>query len=102
LLNFLPSGDSDIASIVINESKEEGAEACKFLEDVRVAFPQVCNFFMFVYRYFYLFTNFQLNHTWLYVLKLLDHFLLDKWPSRISRPWIVYHPGVLSSTTLIS
>lgn len=34
-------GDSDIAITVINESKEEGEEACKFLEDVRVAFPQV-------------------------------------------------------------
>lgn len=34
-------GDSEIASIVINESKDEGEEACKFLEDVRAAFPQV-------------------------------------------------------------
>lgn len=32
-----------MASIVINESEAEGQEARKFLEDVRVAFPQVCN-----------------------------------------------------------
>ncbi|XP_011021707.1 PREDICTED: sodium/hydrogen exchanger 8-like isoform X2 [Populus euphratica] len=34
-------GGNDIASIVINESEAEGEEARKFLEDVRVAFPQV-------------------------------------------------------------
>ncbi|OMO72604.1 hypothetical protein COLO4_27555 [Corchorus olitorius] len=34
-------GDSDIASIVINESEAEGEEARKFLEDVRITFPQV-------------------------------------------------------------
>ncbi|KAI4381489.1 hypothetical protein MLD38_007557 [Melastoma candidum] len=34
-------GDSDIASFVINESEGEGEEARKFLEDVRVTFPQV-------------------------------------------------------------
>ncbi|CAN6727945.1 unnamed protein product [Malus baccata var. baccata] len=34
-------GDSDVASIVINESEAEGEEAKKFLEDVRVTFPQV-------------------------------------------------------------
>ncbi|XVE85547.1 hypothetical protein DITRI_Ditri17bG0099000 [Diplodiscus trichospermus] len=34
-------GDSNIASIVINESEAEGEEARKFLEDVRVTFPQV-------------------------------------------------------------
>ncbi|ONK75034.1 uncharacterized protein A4U43_C03F12640 [Asparagus officinalis] len=34
-------GESDIATTVINESKDEGEEASKFLEDVRVAFPQV-------------------------------------------------------------
>ncbi|KAK4264107.1 hypothetical protein QN277_029441 [Acacia crassicarpa] len=34
-------GDSDVSSIVINESVVEGEEARKFLEDVRVAFPQV-------------------------------------------------------------
>ncbi|KAI5580018.1 hypothetical protein POPTR_008G140700v4 [Populus trichocarpa] len=34
-------GDSGIASIVINESDAEGEEARKFLEDVRVTFPQV-------------------------------------------------------------
>ncbi|CAI0385036.1 unnamed protein product [Linum tenue] len=34
-------GDSDIASIVINESEAEGEDARKFLEDVRVTFPQV-------------------------------------------------------------
>ncbi|XP_031268164.1 sodium/hydrogen exchanger 7 isoform X2 [Pistacia vera] len=34
-------GDSDIASVVIEESKVEGEEARKFLEDVRVTFPQV-------------------------------------------------------------
>ncbi|XP_010276296.1 PREDICTED: sodium/hydrogen exchanger 8 [Nelumbo nucifera] len=34
-------GDSEIASIVINESESEGEEARKFLEDVRVTFPQV-------------------------------------------------------------
>lgn len=35
-------GDSEVASIVINESEAEGEEAKKFLEDVRVTFPQVC------------------------------------------------------------
>lgn len=35
-------GDSEIASSVINESEAEGEEARKFLEDVRVTFPQVC------------------------------------------------------------
>ncbi|KAK9277152.1 hypothetical protein L1049_006691 [Liquidambar formosana] len=34
-------GDSEIASIVINESEAEGEEARNFLEDVRVTFPQV-------------------------------------------------------------
>ncbi|XWS22922.1 hypothetical protein CRYUN_Cryun29cG0077300 [Craigia yunnanensis] len=34
-------GDSDIASIVINESEAEGEEARTFLEDVRITFPQV-------------------------------------------------------------
>ncbi|KAK3222268.1 hypothetical protein Dsin_009293 [Dipteronia sinensis] len=34
-------GDSDIASLAIEESKVEGEEARKFLEDVRVTFPQV-------------------------------------------------------------
>ncbi|XP_048318425.2 sodium/hydrogen exchanger 8 isoform X2 [Ziziphus jujuba] len=34
-------GDSDVASIVINESEAEGEEARTFLEDVRVSFPQV-------------------------------------------------------------
>ncbi|KAJ1697251.1 hypothetical protein LUZ63_005763 [Rhynchospora breviuscula] len=34
-------GESDIARQVINESIEEGEEAEKFLEDVRVTFPQV-------------------------------------------------------------
>ncbi|KAJ6689488.1 hypothetical protein OIU85_005854 [Salix viminalis] len=34
-------GDSGIASIVIDESDAEGDEARKFLEDVRVTFPQV-------------------------------------------------------------
>ncbi|KAL5762963.1 hypothetical protein ACOSP7_019227 [Xanthoceras sorbifolium] len=34
-------GDSSIASIAIEESKVEGEEARKFLEDVRVTFPQV-------------------------------------------------------------
>ncbi|CAK9163719.1 unnamed protein product, partial [Ilex paraguariensis] len=33
--------DSEIASIVINESEAEGEEARKFLEEVRVTFPQV-------------------------------------------------------------
>lgn len=35
------SGDSAIASTVIEESQAEGEEARKFLEDVRVTFPQV-------------------------------------------------------------
>ncbi|KAI4357384.1 hypothetical protein L6164_001336 [Bauhinia variegata] len=39
LLDFI--GESDVASIVINESLVEGEEARKFLEDVRVTFPQV-------------------------------------------------------------
>ncbi|KZV31393.1 sodium/hydrogen exchanger plant [Dorcoceras hygrometricum] len=34
-------GDSEIAATVIRESEEEGEEAKKFLEDVRVTFPQV-------------------------------------------------------------
>ncbi|XP_050375032.1 sodium/hydrogen exchanger 7 isoform X4 [Argentina anserina] len=34
-------GDSDIATIIINESEAEGEEAKKFLEDVRITFPQV-------------------------------------------------------------
>ncbi|KAH9794274.1 Sodium/hydrogen exchanger 7 [Citrus sinensis] len=34
-------GDSGIASVVIEESKVEGEDARKFLEDVRVNFPQV-------------------------------------------------------------
>ncbi|KAJ0257006.1 Sodium/hydrogen exchanger 8 [Hirschfeldia incana] len=34
-------GNSDIASIVINESEVEGEEAKQFLEDVRDSFPQV-------------------------------------------------------------
>lgn len=35
-------GDSGVASVVINESLVEGEEARKFLEDVRVTYPQVC------------------------------------------------------------
>ncbi|KAM0936277.1 putative cyclic nucleotide-binding domain, cation/H+ exchanger, rmlC-like jelly roll [Dioscorea sansibarensis] len=34
-------GDSEIASLVINESTEEGEEARRFLEDVRSSFPEV-------------------------------------------------------------
>ncbi|KAL6505913.1 Son of sevenless 1 [Orobanche hederae] len=34
-------GDSEIAAMVIRESEQEGEEARKFLEDVRVTFPQV-------------------------------------------------------------
>ncbi|XP_074309066.1 sodium/hydrogen exchanger 7 isoform X2 [Silene latifolia] len=34
-------GDSEISSIVINESDVEGEEAKKFLEDVRITFPEV-------------------------------------------------------------
>ncbi|KAK9935635.1 hypothetical protein M0R45_022729 [Rubus argutus] len=34
-------GDSDVASIIINESEAEAEEAKKILEDVRVTFPQV-------------------------------------------------------------
>ncbi|KAK3003158.1 hypothetical protein RJ639_018924 [Escallonia herrerae] len=34
-------GDSEVASIIINESEVQGVEAKKFLEDVRVTFPQV-------------------------------------------------------------
>ncbi|KAG8382645.1 hypothetical protein BUALT_Bualt05G0098900 [Buddleja alternifolia] len=34
-------GDSEIAATVIRESEQEGEEARKFLEDVRVTFPQV-------------------------------------------------------------
>nr|AGW30208.1 SOS1 [Reaumuria trigyna] len=34
-------GDSEIARMVINESETEGEEARKFLEDVRMTFPQV-------------------------------------------------------------
>lgn len=35
------SGESEIASLVIKESEEEGEDARKFLEEVRVSFPQV-------------------------------------------------------------
>lgn len=35
-------GESEIASKVASESEAEGEEARKFLEDVRVTFPQVC------------------------------------------------------------
>lgn len=35
------SGESEIASLVIKESEEEGEDAQKFLEEVRVSFPQV-------------------------------------------------------------
>ena len=41
---FIFLGGSDIVSTVINESEEEGQEARKFLEDVRVTSPQVCEF----------------------------------------------------------
>lgn len=34
-------GDSEIASMVINESSEEGEDARKFLEDIRINLPQV-------------------------------------------------------------
>ncbi|CAI9096868.1 OLC1v1033109C1 [Oldenlandia corymbosa var. corymbosa] len=34
-------GDSEIASLVLKESEEEGEEPKKFLEEVRVSFPQV-------------------------------------------------------------
>ncbi|MED6138806.1 Son of sevenless 1 [Stylosanthes scabra] len=34
-------GESDVASAVVNESIAEGEEARKFLEDVRVTYPQV-------------------------------------------------------------
>nr|BAF41925.1 Na+/H+ antiporter [Phragmites australis] len=34
-------GDSEVARIVIDESNAEGEEARKFLEDVRITFPQV-------------------------------------------------------------
>ncbi|KAM7484764.1 hypothetical protein LguiA_000773 [Lonicera macranthoides] len=34
-------GDSEVSSLVINESETEGEEPKKFLEDVRVTFPQV-------------------------------------------------------------
>lgn len=39
---FVNIGDSEVSSIVINESEAEGEEARQFLEDVRVTFPQVC------------------------------------------------------------
>ena len=41
---LLSSGDSEVARIVIDESNAEGEEARKFLEDVRVTFPQVCGY----------------------------------------------------------
>ena len=41
LTNFASSGDSEIARIVIDESTAAGEEAKKFLEDVRLTFPQV-------------------------------------------------------------
>ncbi|XP_055819135.1 sodium/hydrogen exchanger 8 isoform X1 [Solanum dulcamara] len=34
-------GESEIASLVIKESEEEGEDAQKFLEEVRISFPQV-------------------------------------------------------------
>ena len=39
---FVNLGDSEIASQVNDESEAEGEEARKFLEDVRVTFPEVC------------------------------------------------------------
>jgi hypothetical protein len=42
LLSFASSsGDSEVARIVVDESTAAGEEAKKFLEDVRVTFPQV-------------------------------------------------------------
>lgn len=38
---IITSGESEIASLVIKESEEEGEDAQKFLEEVRVTFPQV-------------------------------------------------------------
>lgn len=38
---IMTSGESEIASLVIKESEEEGEDARKFLEEVRVSFPQV-------------------------------------------------------------
>ena len=46
------SGESEIARIVSDESTVAGEEAKKFLEDVRVAFPQVV-----VTMFFYHFTQ---------------------------------------------
>ncbi|GMH06732.1 hypothetical protein Nepgr_008572 [Nepenthes gracilis] len=34
-------GDNEIASVAINESEVDGEEARKFLEEVRISFPQV-------------------------------------------------------------
>ena len=35
------TGESEIASMIINESEAEGEEARNFLEDVRISFPEV-------------------------------------------------------------
>lgn len=45
---LLSSGDSEVARIVIDESNAEGEEARKFLEDVRITFPQVCGYSVLV------------------------------------------------------
>lgn len=44
IFNILSSGDIEIARIVIGESTAEWEEARKFMEDVRVTFPQVCGY----------------------------------------------------------
>lgn len=36
------TGESEIANTVINESNAEEEDAKKFLEEVRISFPQVC------------------------------------------------------------
>ena len=44
----MTAGDSEIASLVIRDSEEEGEEAKRFLEEVRFSFPQVCAFAVFI------------------------------------------------------
>ena len=44
----MTAGDSEIASLVIRKSEEEGEEAKRFLEEFRLSSPQVCAFAVFI------------------------------------------------------
>lgn len=68
LMSTFFAGDSEIASIVINESATEGEEARKFLEDVRVSFPQVI-FIYHSFQHYQFLASFYLDHTLLITLR---------------------------------